>query len=374
VLQLVLMSILIAAGVLVTGVSRAVSRAAADRGHLMWMAEATGAFAVAAVSFLWLARLNPPPGPSNEPFLLVIPCLFFGQCFTGGAGSSVLLDNGAVWPDILIVVRYFGGTARDLYTVVVALLALGVAVVFVMASRFVRPALAAPSAAFALAFLGGLSLASPLLDCSATFLFSTSAAAALFIFALSGRPLALAIAALFASHAVNAHTSAVSILPALVVLSAVAGQPVLRSLGLAGICYVGACAVTSSQALFGSLGALFLARLLPLVVIAVILLVVAGVRLNPLYRRLSVPAKAAVVAGCLILPHLAGVLLLLVIRHPVFPRYLPPVVAPVSIAAAVALAWPAEHLLPTQAARWGRFLLPMTASLCALGFQAWPTV
>src|SRR5437868_2618739 len=129
-----LMAVLFAAGLCITWFTEGDGTArigAAVVRRLSWM-EALDAVVVASISFVWLEHVNAAPIVSNEFFMLVVDCLLFGQCFTGGTGSSVLLDNGAVWPDILIAVRHFGGSAIDVYTVVIALLALGVALVFVV--------------------------------------------------------------------------------------------------------------------------------------------------------------------------------------------------------------------------------------------------
>jgi hypothetical protein len=133
--------------------------------------------------------VNPPPVGAATVFLTVVDCLLFEQCYTVGQGSSVLLNNGAVWPEMVLAIRFFGGTATDLYWAVIGLMAVGIALVFLIAARFTSPAAAIPAAAFALALLGSFRFASPLIDCSITFLFS-SASAALLIFALA-RPLAL---------------------------------------------------------------------------------------------------------------------------------------------------------------------------------------
>jgi hypothetical protein len=211
-----------------------------------------------------------------------------------------------------------------------------------------------------------LRFGTPLLDCSITLLFSAASAAALLHFALSGRRLALAAAALFASHAFNAHPSTVILLPALLLVAAMAGRPALPAAGLAIAVWLAAGAVTSAQGLVGNWGALGSAGLRPWVFVGALLVAAAGAALNPAYRRLSGPARGAVVGAALVAPYAAGVLVLLSIRHEVHARYSPPVIPPLAVAATLLLAWPARRLLPLRFRHWGSFLLPMAAALVVL--------
>lgn len=326
-----------------------------------WL-EALAALVLGAMAFVWLRSANPEVHTSNEIFLLVVDCLLFGQCFTAGTGSSVVLDNGAVWTDLLLTVRHFHGLSAGMHLTVLALTAAGIAVTFWVTSRVLQPALAAPAALLTLALMGVPEIGSPTLDCSTTFLFATLAAAFLLVFSLSGNLLAITAAAVFVSHAVNGHPSAVSLVPALLVVAGMAGRLPLASIPLAVAAYVAASYVTSSQALIGNWQALQWHHLVPWVALGSVLLSAAGVALRRPFQRLSPQAKAAAVAVLLVSPHLVGILLLVKIGHPVLLRYLPPVVAPASVAAVFLLSWlPARMRQP-----WVAFALPMAVSVYLL--------
>ncbi len=364
------MSVLFATGLCVTWFADEAEGPATRTSPTLPLVELLAAAILASVSFVWLKALNPAPVPGrNEVFLTVVDCLLFEQCYTVGQGSSVLLNNGAVWPEVALAIKVFGGSVTDLYTVVVAQMAVGVGLVFLIAARFLNAAVAVPAAVFALALLGSFRFASPLVDCSFTFLFSAAAAAALLTFALTTRPLALVIAAVFASHAVNSHVCAVVLLPALVLFSTMAGDSPFWSAGIAGVSYLAASAITSLQALTGNWVALWGSGLWWLAILGVAALVVVGLRFNQSFRSLPSTAKTAVAAVLLVVPYGLGVLVLIVIDHLVRPEYLPPVIAPVSVLAAMLLAKGAGLLAPARIGNWARFLCPMVVSLFCLSLN-----
>ncbi|MDB4930826.1 MAG: hypothetical protein JWM10_3310 [Myxococcaceae bacterium] len=335
--------------------------------------EALGALVAAVVSYLWLVATNPTPDLSTGAFASLIDCLVFGRCATIGVSSSVLLFNGAVWPDVLMATWDLGGTSSAaVFRVVFAALSAGVGLVFVTAWRYTRPSAAAPAALLALALVVSHLRGSPLLDTSFTFLFSAAAAAALLHFALSGGSwVALVCGALFVSHACNTHVSAVVLLPALIALPALAGRPPLVAVVAAAACWFAASEVTSAQALRTNHTVLEQAHLLAPLAAAVAGLLVAALLLHRRYQALGPPARAAVAAAALILPYGLGVLVLVGIKHAVRAEYLPTVIAPLSVAATALLAWPLRRSLGPRPGYWAGFVAPMLLALGILLRDPW---
>lgn len=358
--SLLLMASLSAVGALLTWLSADPRRALALR-----RAQLPAALVVGALAYLWFDHALAPADRSSEPFMLVVNCLLFGLCFTAGTGSSVVVDNGAVWPDLMLTVRHFGGTMSTVRAVVLAMAALGISLVFIVTARRARPSLATPAAALALALMNGVRFGTPLLDCSITFLFAAATAAALLDFALTGHWLAAAVAGVFASHAVNAHPSAAILLPAVLFVTAAAGRRLLPPL-LAIALYVATSAATSMQAMVGNWSALLTTGLRPRFLAGVVAVVVVSTALNPLFRRLSPRLRGALAAASILAPYAAGVLVLRFIHHDVHDRYLPPLIAPLAVSATLLLAWPAQRLAPPVARPWAPFALTMLAALVAL--------
>ncbi|MDB4928797.1 MAG: hypothetical protein JWM10_1281 [Myxococcaceae bacterium] len=356
-----LMAGFFALGALVTWLSADPRRAATLR-----RLELPAALAVAWLSYVWCDHALAPADRSSEPFMLVINCLLFGLCFTAGTGSSVVLDNGAVWPDLMLAVRHFGGTMSTVRVAVFALAAAGIGLIFLAAARFTRPALATPAAVLSLALMTAIRFGIPLLDCSITLLFAAAAAAFLLVFALTGDLLPLAAAAVFTSHAVNAHPSAAILLPPLVLLAALGGRRWYVSTPLAVAVFVAAGAATSSQALLGNWQAISAAGLRTWVYVGSLVVVAVGAALNPAFRDLPARARAALAAAALVGPYAAGVGVLVAIHHEVHARYFPPVLAPAVIVAVLLLAWPARRFAPARFRHRAVFLVPMAFALAAL--------
>jgi hypothetical protein len=290
-------------------------------------------------------------------------CIAFGQCYTVGPGSSVVLNNGAILPEVATAVWEAGGRANAAFVLIVAMIAVGVGVICIATSRFLRPALAVPASVIALAFLQSQTLASPLIDTSLTFLPSAGTAAALLVFALTDRPFAIVVAAVFAAHAADSHVSGVCLLPALVLVAALAGR---RSLILAGTSLIVAGALTSLQTMIQNVLATARLGVLPLALIGLVALAIVGLRFHARYQGLRPAWKAAVVAGALLAPYGIGVLELLHLGHPLLGGYLPIVVTPLAMIATVLLAWPATRLPSESLRHWATPLAPFAIGLLGL--------
>jgi hypothetical protein len=350
---------LLVLGTLLGGFAESLFRKGLVGRALEWVA----ALILGGVAFVWMQHVN---GGGGTPivFLYVVDCLLFDQCFTIGPGSSVILNNGGVWPEILLGIRHFGGSPEVVSLTVNALLASGVGLVFLVVSRFLKPSLATPTAVLALALLAPLSLGSPLIDCSVTFLFCAGTEAALLIFALTGRSTALVVGSVFLAHAVGAHTSAVSLLPAFLFLTQMSDTP-LRSAVLALAAFMITSLITSSDAVIANVKIFERPQLLPWALLGLALVIGVATWLRPRFQQLR-PGTRAVLAGiCFLLPHAGGVVTLLLIHHDILPRYLPPVVAPLAALVVFALAAPLGR-------RRLAFVLPLAVALFALHQHPWP--
>jgi hypothetical protein len=345
-------------------VARSSASGGEDAAALRRKALVCGALGVFA--FFWLTQFGVAPDMPDASFT---DCLIRDECFTSGAGSSLVFANGAVWPELVTTLQALGVGPAGIFTTVIGMLATGVWLFAWMAWEVVGAALVVPCASVAMALLGAASLSSSLVDCSISFLFSVGAAAALLVYGLSGRAVALVVASVFTAHAVNTHTSAVSLLPAFALLPVLVGPSSWRASLLAGATFLVASAATSSQAMLWNWKLATSPEFFRWLCGGIVSVFVGGVLFRPRYRSWSRRGKAGVVAACLLVPHGVGVLLLLYLRHPIWARYLAPVAAPLSVVITLFLAWPARRLSSPNLQRGTVFLLPMATALFLLGSQ-----
>ena len=366
-LQLLL--VLVSALLTGAGVLRGRMRNAVAGTWLLGAAEVAAAVAVSALAYGWLRVVNAGTPSGNVIFVTVVDCLLFGQCYTIGPGSSVLLNNGAVWPALEVAVRHYGGTADTAHTVVVGMFAAGVGVILLTASRFARPAVAGAAAVAALGLLSSHTLAVPLLDTSVTFLFCATGSMLLLVYALTSRPGALVVGTALAAHGLAAHASGVSILPAFVFIAAAgARSSPLRAVGIAVASYVVATAATSWQTLGGNFWAIRGVGLLPVAVVGIGLLVAVGRALNPRFRAMAPELRSLIVFAALTGPYALGMVYLRIIHHAFLPGYLPPVVAPMALASVLVAAWPVRRFVPPERRPWVEFIVSMAVALAALSY------
>jgi hypothetical protein len=336
----------------------------ARRGLVFSAVELLFAGSVTALSWLWLRHMSLPPPATNEPFLYVVDCLFYDQCFTIGPGSSVLLNNGVLWEDILVAVRKLGGGPRALYETLVAMQAVSVGVIFLTTARLGRLALALPTALFAMALIGSASLANPMLDSSTTTLFSVLAAASLVAFSVTARTEALVLGAALIAHGMNGHVSVVSLLPAMLVLAFLVGDSPWSALVVGVSSYFVAAMITSYDAVLGNLQVVRTSGVWPLVGLGVGGLIFGASRVRPVFQRVPPGQRALIALGCLCVPHLLGAGLLVAIRHPVLPGYVSPAVAPSAVLLAIALGGAARR-------HWLFALIPLVAAVGVLEVVPW---
>ncbi len=201
-----------------------------------------------------------------------------------------------------------------------------------------------------------------MLDCSGTFLFATLASCSVLVFAVTAQPAALVIAATLGSHAMNSHVSAIVLLPALIILPGLQGR--VRTVLLAILCFAAAAWATSSQSAAENWDVV---GTKPIVFWTAVLTAIS-IRMGPWYRRRREVTRMAIAGALLVLPCAMGVTYLLAIRHAVYARYFPPVIAPVAISLAAGLGLICQRWLPARAGYWGTFALPMAVGLLLLRF------
>ncbi|MGH7434581.1 MAG: hypothetical protein ACRENE_02825, partial [Polyangiaceae bacterium] len=329
---------------------------------------AIGAVVAAAMAFVWL---YPPHSEDWCTYVNVWDCLHFDQCFTVGAGSSVMLANGALWPDLMTLAGRIGPGAA-LPALLVALTALAVGVVFDAIARFGRPAWAWAVAAGLVLWIAW-AIDPVLLDADATFPFAAVGQAALVVFALRGRWEALAAAALLLAVAGNVHTSALTGALALgVVAIAASANPIVG-----GVIAFGLWLVTTAWTSAGALrdNALLIVTRLPhglvLAVGGLVGLIGAGLLCRRRWKVSSDAVRMGAVGAAVVLPQLAGVALLLAIGHGLWSRYAMPVAAPAVVAVVAAVDALAARRLPAWA-RGAALAAPIAWALTMLPAYAGP--
>jgi hypothetical protein len=341
------------------------------------------AAAVAAGALLWLHHVNGGAWTGRDQttgLLMARDCVRLSTCHLTGVDSGVRgFTNGALWPHLLALVDLLGGTTVAASRALMALMAAAVGAVFLCAWRWLRPAVALPAALFALlgvasgsgpsAGPGDLSTAN-LVDASFAFFPTTLCACALLVFVHSGRAAALAVAAVFASHAMNTHVAGASLLPALVASAALAGRRPLAAVALALAAFLAATLVSSPEALRNSLthlrsGEVFAA------LAAAAALAGAGALCNARHRRLGPAARAGVLAAWLVAPAAGGALLLHLAHREFSPRYFAPVIAPLAALAAALLVLAADLLTGRRPrlAALGFALPPLVALACLRRYE-----
>lgn len=298
--------------------------------------------AVALAAGLWLDQVNPQAWAGDDEsagMLLAQDCVKLSVCHLTSIDSGVTgFVNGAVWLHLLALVGMLGGTTVAVRMVVICLMAAGVGVVFLTVRRWIGPAFALPAAVFALYGLstGNELSASNLVDASAVFFPAALSACALLVFVRTQRLSALILSALLLSHATNTHVAAASLWPALILSSVLfARRPVVGGVIAVGS-YLVMTLITSRFALMDSWGHLPTATHWILVT-GWIAVVGIGAWVHPRFLALGTKARTAVLGTWLLLPHGAGVLWLHAQHRPPTGRYLPPIVAPLAVLAAVVL-------------------------------------
>jgi hypothetical protein len=304
-----------------------------------------GGALAAGLAFLWLYARGSEDWCAYQN---VFDCLKFDQCFTMGAGSSVVLANGAVWPDLVTLAGWIGPGAA-LPALVSALTAVAVGAVFAGVARHGSPAHAWAVAAGLVLWIGW-AIDRTLLDADATFPFAALGQAALAVFALAGRWEALAAGALLLAVAGNTHTSA---LPGAATLGmvAVAGspQPLLGGL-MAAVLWLLTTVVTSDGALHDNVD--FIAWMPHGWTLAIgSLLAIVGVGLlgRRRWKAASGAARVGAVGAAVLAPQVAGAVVLIAIGHGLWSRYAMPVAVPVVLGLVAAVDALAARRLPAWA-------------------------
>lgn len=330
------------------------------------------AIVVGVAAFIWLNRLNPPYAVTDDGVrdqLLARDCIDLGRCHLMGPATSVAgFQQGAVWLDLVIAVRMLGGDVAMQRTVVIALLAVGVATLFVVVWRWLRPSLALPAAVL---LLGALSF-----DVSTNLLVNSSAApfpdvlcaAGLLCFALSGRLRFLVAAAFALGLAINVHIASLIVVASLVALAALASPHPWRALVTSASVLLATYYFTSSAALRANImGLAAHGRFLPVLALGLVVTVVC-VRLGRHFRRLPWESRAWLAGLILILPYaLATVWLVFAQRHHFGVVYFHAVLTPAAAFGAALICVPFEFMARRFGAlRW----IPTAASLGALAFAA----
>jgi hypothetical protein len=330
------------------------------------------AIGVGLIAFVWLQHVNPPFQVTDDGIrdqLLARDCTDLGRCHMVGASTSLPgFHQGAVWLDLLIAVRLFGGDVADERTVVLGLLALSVATLFVVLWRWVRPSIALPAALILIAALGLDVYPSLLINPSPSAFPDVLCAAGLLCYALSGRRRFLVVAAFALGVGINVHVGALSLVPALFAIVGLVHPRPWRDVLVALAVLLATCLVTSSAALRANvMGLTEHGRLAPVLAsgLAVILISAA---FGPRFRRRARPARAWIVGAILVVPFtLASLWLVVQEQHHFGITYLHPVLGPAAAVAAALLCLPFE-----LAARWARMLrwIPTSAAVAAIAAVA----
>lgn len=330
------------------------------------------AVGVALAAFAWLVHVSPPLFVTDDGIrdqLLVRDCTDLGRCHLIGPPTSLQgFHHGPVWLDLLIAVRLLGGDPSSEKTVVLALLAVGVATLFVVVWGWLRASFALPAAVL---FVGALSLdASPsqLVSPSVATFPDILAGAGLLCHGLSGRRRFLIVSAFALGVGINVHVGSLILVPPLLAIAVLARPRAWREVLAAVAVLAATCCITSSAALRANIvGLAEHGRLTPSLV-AGLVVVLLSASLGSRFRRLSWDARAWVVGAILMLPFgLASLWLVLWQMHHFGIIYLHPIVGPAAVLIAAMLSLPFE-----LGARWRRALrwIPTAASLAGVAFVA----
>jgi len=353
----------------ITGIERTNSGTGAGAGSLIPI---LCALVITLVAFAWLDHVNPGFLVSEDGIrdqLLARDCTDLGQCHLIGPRTSVSeFQQGAVWLDLLIAIRLLGGDTATVRTTVFALMALAVGTLCIVIWRWVRPSIALPASILLIAALSVSRDPIQLVNGSISAFPDVLTAAGLLCYALSGRYRFIVLSAFALGLAINVHIGALSLLPPLIVIAALAGARPWRALFAAGIVLVATSFVTSRAAVLANVLALVKhGNLLPLLAAALSIALVSA-RFGRRFRSLSSDARAWITGLILIAPFGVGVLWLMLGREHFFDfRYLHPILAPAA-ALAAAVVW-----LPfTLGARWFAALqwIPAAASLAVAATMA----
>ncbi len=330
------------------------------------------AVGVGLAAFAWLNHVNPSFLASDDGIrdqLLMRDCTELGRCHLIGAPTSLPgLHQGAVWLDLLIAVRLLGGDAASQRTVVLVLLALSVAVLFVVVWRWLRASLALPAAVL----LGGaLSLdiyPSQLINPSVSAFPDVLTAAGLLCYGLAGQRRFLLLSAFALGVGINVHVGSSSLVAPLLAIAVLARPRSWRAL-LASIAVLMATYfITSSAALRANvIGLATYGLLLPaLAGAAAVVLVCTG--LGSRFRRLSWDTRAWIMGVIMILPFsLASLWLVIWENHHFGITYLHPILAPAAVLTAALVCLPFElGARRRRALRW----IPTAAAAGAIAMVA----
>ncbi len=312
-------------------------------------------------TFVWLTRLTTPfpiHGDGIRDQLLVRDCTELGNCHLFGAPSSIggelRIYQGAVWLDVLTAVRMLGGDTATQVAVVLALDAVAVALTFIVVWHWLQPALALPAGYLLASALARDQSASVLVNGSASALFDVMTAAALLCYGISNRTRFLLVSAFAAALAVNVHVAAGTLVPGLLLVSALGPRP-YRAVLTAGALFAGVYFVTSGAALEANCIALADRGWVFVLVPAVVLLVAVASTFGPPFRKLSVNVRAVLIGCVVVLPFVFGSLwLVLIEKHGFESRYLHPILGAVAVFEAAILCAP--FLLFTRRLAWLRWV------------------
>ncbi len=305
-----------------------------DRRDGAWPTAAVGAVAFALLA--WSFPVTPVSADSTLFMLFARDCVDLGQCRMGGEVSSLAqLSQGAAWTDLIVLVRLFGGDADALRRVVLALDALAVALVFRVVSVRFGTSLAGTSAAVMTGILlvaGRMTI--PLNNPSCSVFADTIVACALLGYAIDQRQSLLVAAAFALGWSINFHLGAVCLLPALIYVAAAGGpRPVRQVLLALLVCGVTTASIGWRDLVENTLVARENHLLLPAALGIAVLAGIGAARGRSL-RHSDPRARAIAVAIWLVLPFAAGMAFMVLVRHQFSAWYLPPMVAPGSVAVA----------------------------------------
>jgi hypothetical protein len=330
--------------------------------------EVMAAAVVTVLSLAWLFQSNGTlrgGGPEREQAFMTARGCFDFPCQTIGAGSSVILNNGGVFPELEDIARHTGTGESSLERLMLLLMGIANGLLFLTVSRFAGPAAAAPASTLTLALLSAHRYLAPVMDATATFFFATVAILALLLFVLTDNVVALVTAMVFVAHAFNVHVSAVTLLPAFALIPVMAGPSARGSLKWAAAGYFGSCVATSWDALLANWDTLGNTHLRLAFLVAAATLIGVGLVARPRFRAASKPVQIAIALAAMLAPFAAGTAFLAGIGHPVKAGYLQPVIVPLALVGTGLMAG-LTRLLPADRRAWGAFGLPMAVSLVAL--------
>jgi len=321
---------------------------------------------ITLAAYAWLDHVNPPFAVTDDGVrdqLLARDCVELGDCHLIGAPTSVRgIHQGAAWIDLLVAVRFAGGTEATARAVVLGLLALSIGTLCLVIWRWLRPSLALPAAVLLLGALSYDAYPSQLINPSAAAFPDVLTAAALLCYALSGKRRYLVMTAFALGLAINFHVAAFSLVPSLVAAVGLTSRrpwhALLLAVGVLVITYV----VTSRAALVANFDSLAGDGRLPFIGAALLVVALSSVWLGPWFQRLPRDRRAWGIGMILLLPFGIGTLWLTLRQGHYFGvTYLHPVLAPAATVAATLISIPFERVRYT---RW------IPTAVAALTFTA----